>query len=1105
MKIFLTGIMCFIVFSVFSQDGQEQIELPSIIPPSPTAYELGKYGNIPVNEATGMANIGIPLHTYKTSNLEVPISLSYATSGIKVDQVASWTGMGWNLNAGGVITRTVKGKPDDKYPTHFPDISYINNLVNTDPLEYARFFYDVPMNVNIETQPDIFNFKLSGYSGSFIIDENHNPILLARENSLIIEQNQYREFIITTPNGVKYYFGNNEIEYTQQKNTCSGSGGTEFEKTAWYLYKIKHPKGDEVYLDYIESSYRYFSGFSESFVYIDPINDNGTCPFPKSGKSTCVFNTDIRGKVLSKIRSNRSTNEIHFTSTQTRKDIYGNHELDSIKVYNQSNFIKGYKFNYSDIHSNKSYLHELETVKSPDHFYRLYLTSIQELNINQSPVNGKIHFFEYNSPEDLPPRLSYSQDFLGFYNGKINKSFLPETMGREFNGLEGVIRGDRNADLDFVQKGILNKVVYPTKGYTKLEYEPVAEIITNNKSYVTTPVFLKTNTNVDPINNTNGPIQIINKTLPDDIQINYNHDIELNVKIEGGDKFFVDVIVQNITSGEEIFNGHYVEHLSLKKVIPLKKDQTYRFTIITNFHITNLSAVESSIDFNYITETFKEVDPQNKSGIRIKRVINKASENAPEEIIRYYYNQKENISEYSLKKLTINNYAIKDSKLLVCSSNNPGGSDMGEYSETLLSDNSIKFNYSPFISDFHNSFVTISKGENFENGGIEKRFLANRNVSGNLLIGQPFSNMNLVNSSLFDGDLLEQIFLKKENGLFVITKKEENKYLIDESKDIRIHGYQGNKRYVTIATYRDVHNVSGRKGFDINYYPIFSRWKSHESTITTKYDTEGEEIFSTTTNYSYESGLAGLPSKTIITNSDGNTIETQVFYPDDVEQTTSLGGNTLTFDEFQAIDKLKTGKLESRIGTPIQTITNNNGSKSTQRTLYKTWTNSTQPEFVQTLKGAYNATTNPLENRIQYHGYYSNGNVKEVSKTDGTHIIYIWGYNEEYPIAKIENATYSQVQSYVADLQTKSNADNDNCKAVTCKEQILRETLQDLRDALPNAMTSTYTYDPLIGVTSMTDPKGYTIYYQYDDFNRLEFIKDADGNLISENKYNYKN
>ncbi|QMU66739.1 MAG: hypothetical protein GKR88_14755 [Flavobacteriaceae bacterium] len=42
-------------------------------------------------------------------------------------------------------------------------------------------------------------------------------------------------------------------------------------------------------------------------------------------------------------------------------------------------------------------------------------------------------------------------------------------------------------------------------------------------------------------------------------------------------------------------------------------------------------------------------------------------------------------------------------------------------------------------------------------------------------------------------------------------------------------------------------------------------------------------------------------------------------------------------------------------------------------------------------------------------------------------------------------------------------------------------------------------------MTSITDTRGETMYYTYDNFNRLEHIKDNEGNILSKNEYNYKN
>jgi hypothetical protein len=87
----------------------------SVIPPSPQAYQFAKYGEYPVSRPTGVPSISIPIHEIKVGPLTMPISLSYHASGIKIDEKASWVGMGWNLMAGGLISRVVNGRPDEHY------------------------------------------------------------------------------------------------------------------------------------------------------------------------------------------------------------------------------------------------------------------------------------------------------------------------------------------------------------------------------------------------------------------------------------------------------------------------------------------------------------------------------------------------------------------------------------------------------------------------------------------------------------------------------------------------------------------------------------------------------------------------------------------------------------------------------------------------------------------------------------------------------------------------------------------------------------------------------------------------------------------------------
>jgi YD repeat-containing protein len=62
----------------------------------------------------------------------------------------------------------------------------------------------------------------------------------------------------------------------------------------------------------------------------------------------------------------------------------------------------------------------------------------------------------------------------------------------------------------------------------------------------------------------------------------------------------------------------------------------------------------------------------------------------------------------------------------------------------------------------------------------------------------------------------------------------------------------------------------------------------------------------------------------------------------------------------------------------------------------------------------------------------------------------------------------------------------------------------DVRIYPSGSQMTTFTYNPLVGMTSSTDPKGETTYYEYDNFQRLMNIKDKDGNVIKHMTYHYK-
>jgi YD repeat-containing protein len=139
-----------------------------------------------------------------------------------------------------------------------------------------------------------------------------------------------------------------------------------------------------------------------------------------------------------------------------------------------------------------------------------------------------------------------------------------------------------------------------------------------------------------------------------------------------------------------------------------------------------------------------------------------------------------------------------------------------------------------------------------------------------------------------------------------------------------------------------------------------------------------------------------------------------------------------------------------------------------------------------------------LEKKVTSDLYDTSGNLLQFTPESGVPVAIIWGYNKTQPIAKIENASYSLVASLVANLQTISD---------TGTEASLLTALISFRAtaSLANTMITTYTYKPGIGVSTITDPKGDVTNYEYDGLNRLKWIKDKDGKILSENQYHYKN
>lgn len=137
---------------------------------------------------------------------------------------------------------------------------------------------------------------------------------------------------------------------------------------------------------------------------------------------------------------------------------------------------------------------------------------------------------------------------------------------------------------------------------------------------------------------------------------------------------------------------------------------------------------------------------------------------------------------------------------------------------------------------------------------------------------------------------------------------------------------------------------------------------------------------------------------------------------------------------------------------------------------------------------------------LDFLRYDNCGNPLEVGKPGGLISSYIWGYGKRYPIAKIDNSTYDGITSILG------LAVFDQLHLPGVADAYINYTFSILRDSpsMKNAQISSYTYKPLTGMTSMTDPRGIKTEYTYDGFQRLKDVLDFEGNFLKNYRYHYK-
>lgn len=192
-------------------------------------------------------------------------------------------------------------------------------------------------------------------------------------------------------------------------------------------------------------------------------------------------------------------------------------------------------------------------------------------------------------------------------------------------------------------------------------------------------------------------------------------------------------------------------------------------------------------------------------------------------------------------------------------------------------------------------------------------------------------------------------------------------------------------------------------------------------------------------------------------------------------------------------------------GFPVKTEEKENG-----KTVSKSSTLFANSSLLPTSVVTTNIADGSTKESVKMDLYDDKGNLLQVSSPGGLTTALVYGYNKTSLIAKVEGAAYSQIASLATDIITLSDADNLN----GTYEPALLTALDNFRKnpALANYPITTYTYDPISGITTTTPPSGLREVYEYDDAGRLKRVKrmekDSSGTVsfktLKEYQYNYK-
>ena len=490
--------------------------------------------NAQVNLQTGAAQLSIPLYSYSDANNRIGTSVSIAYiagNGLKTSDIPSSVGSGWDLAAGGVISRIQHGEPDDQLNALYPwntnitgnnlNANYYPNgylyseynpldLVNNGAsfLPHGPGTFDIDKKYQADRELDMFSFSFNGRSGEFFFDKNGN-IRTVVDSKLKIEKvesdmtlsnirTRISQFKITDETGIQYIFSDLELNqvvvYDDIYNTVyyypdgSHKRTTKLAKarpinqyvvSKWFLTKIINSlTNTEIHFNYETYSID-MDGEKTMEKSLSPNGDEN--------ENMLVSKIKATGKRLLSIDCSPKE-RVEFSYLGNRYDLPFDKILDQVSIKYDNQIVLYYKLSHEYFFLNNLYPLDEGLNNVEKHQTRLSLKSIQKFGSNdksEPPYQFTYNLGDPNIDTDVvPPIFSVYHDHYGYFNLSV-WGFRPwyesnysdgstSGLGSAYPPLSTIVGNPvqyRGIAPGQGKTGTLKSVQYPAGGSFSFDYE----------------------------------------------------------------------------------------------------------------------------------------------------------------------------------------------------------------------------------------------------------------------------------------------------------------------------------------------------------------------------------------------------------------------------------------------------------------------------------------------------------------------------------------------------------------------------------------------------------------------------------------------------------